>query len=113
MTETTPLPCSLEEVCRDICTTFALLGFSSSEAISLCLFVCLFVYLQGHFASAPPIRTPYRTPKTCRPGQQPAPAVRNRILGTPDYLAPEILLGHEHSKLVQWWYNPHELIMEC
>ena len=109
MTETAPLPCSLEEVCRDICTTFALSGFSSSEAISICLFVCL----QGHFASAPPIRTPYRTPKTCRPGQQPAPAVRSRILGTPDYLAPEILLGHEHSKLVQWWYNPHELIMEC
>ncbi|EDO28062.1 predicted protein, partial [Nematostella vectensis] len=26
-----------------------------------------------------------------------------RILGTPDYLAPEILLGHEHTEAVDWW----------
>ena len=52
-----------------------------------------------NFTSAPTIRTPYRTPKSCRRGHRSqSSAPKNRILGTPDYLAPEILLGHEHSK---------------
>lgn len=54
---------------------------------------------QWHHTSAPVMRTPLRTPKSCRRGNRPhASPPKNRILGTPDYLAPEILLGHEHSK---------------
>lgn len=56
---------------------------------------------QWHHTSAPLIRTPLRTPKSCRRGNRPASSPpKNRILGTPDYLAPEILLGNEHSKLL-------------
>lgn len=56
---------------------------------------------QWHHTSAPIMRTPFRTPKSCRRGNRPhASPPKNRILGTPDYLAPEILLGHEHSKCV-------------
>ena len=56
---------------------------------------------QWHHTSAPIMRTPFRTPKSCRRGNRPHPSPpKNRILGTPDYLAPEILLGHEHSKFV-------------
>ena len=55
---------------------------------------------QWHHTSAPLMRTPFRTPKSCRRGNRPPSSPpRNRILGTPDYLAPEILLGNEHSKL--------------
>ena len=54
---------------------------------------------QWHHTSAPLMRTPFRTPKSCRRGNRPESSPpKNRILGTPDYLAPEILLGHEHSK---------------
>lgn len=54
---------------------------------------------QWHHTSAPLIRTPFRTPKSCRRGKRPTSSPpKNRILGTPDYLAPEILLGNEHSK---------------
>lgn len=35
------------------------------------------------------IQTPYRTPKSVRR----ADAQKNRILGTPDYLSPELLLS--------------------
>lgn len=52
-----------------------------------------------HHTSAPLMRTPFRTPKSCRRGNRPQSPPKNRILGTPDYLAPEILLGNEHSKL--------------
>lgn len=56
---------------------------------------------QQHHTSAPLIRTPFRTPKSCRRGNRPPSSPpKNRILGTPDYLAPEVLLGHEHSKLL-------------
>jgi len=59
---------------------------------------------QWHHTSAPIMRTPYRTPKSCRRGNRPhASPPKNRILGTPDYLAPEILLGHEHTPAVDWW----------
>jgi len=39
--------------------------------------------------------TPYRTPKSVRRGK---PSSEHRILGTPDYLAPELLLHQEHGK---------------
>ncbi|XP_060048325.1 serine/threonine-protein kinase greatwall isoform X4 [Erinaceus europaeus] len=50
--------------------------------------------------------TPYRTPKSVRRGA--APVDDGRILGTPDYLAPELLLGRAHGFLksgpaVDWW----------
>ncbi|CAL1266255.1 unnamed protein product [Larinioides sclopetarius] len=40
-------------------------------------------------------RTPFRTPKSVRRG--PEPDSNERILGTPDYLAPELLLRKEHN----------------
>ncbi|KAG8443301.1 hypothetical protein GDO86_011915 [Hymenochirus boettgeri] len=45
--------------------------------------------------------TPYRTPKTVRRGGV-APE-NERILGTPDYLAPELLLRKSHGPAVDWW----------
>ncbi|XP_070564918.1 serine/threonine-protein kinase greatwall-like isoform X2 [Ptychodera flava] len=44
---------------------------------------------------------PLRTPKTCRRGPDVEKA--DRILGTPDYLAPELLLQKQHGKEVDWW----------
>ncbi|KAL9979472.1 hypothetical protein ACROYT_G017143 [Oculina patagonica] len=59
---------------------------------------------QWHHTSAPLMRTPFRTPKSCRRGNRPPTSPpKNRILGTPDYLAPEILLGNEHTPAVDWW----------
>lgn len=48
--------------------------------------------------------TPYRTPKSVRRGGQ-AGTNRSddRILGTPDYLAPELLLRQGHGPAVDWW----------
>ncbi|XP_057333999.1 serine/threonine-protein kinase greatwall [Microplitis mediator] len=43
--------------------------------------------------------TPYRTPKSVRRGDK----SDNRILGTPDYLAPELLLKQGHGAAVDWW----------
>ncbi|XP_059951413.1 serine/threonine-protein kinase greatwall isoform X3 [Mesoplodon densirostris] len=45
--------------------------------------------------------TPYRTPKSVRRGA--APVDDGRILGTPDYLAPELLLIRVHGPAVDWW----------
>lgn len=45
--------------------------------------------------------TPYRTPKSVRRGT--APMEGERILGTPDYLAPELLLSKAHGHAVDWW----------
>lgn len=45
-------------------------------------------------------RTPYRTPKSVKRGQW---SSDQRILGTPDYLAPELLLRKGHSCAVDWW----------
>ncbi|XP_071416700.1 serine/threonine-protein kinase greatwall isoform X3 [Pithys albifrons albifrons] len=45
--------------------------------------------------------TPYRTPKSVRRGA--APVEGERILGTPDYLAPELLLAKPHGSAVDWW----------
>lgn len=47
------------------------------------------------------IQTPLRTPKSMpRPRRKQEPT---RILGTPDYLAPELLKGESHGKEVDWW----------
>ncbi|XP_035577816.1 serine/threonine-protein kinase greatwall-like isoform X4 [Zalophus californianus] len=45
--------------------------------------------------------TPYRTPKSVRRGA--APVDDGRIPGTPDYLAPALLLGRAHGPAVDWW----------
>ncbi|XP_064188576.1 serine/threonine-protein kinase greatwall [Anguilla rostrata] len=45
--------------------------------------------------------TPFRTPKSVRRG--PAPVEGGAVLGTPDYLAPELLLGKPHDYMVDWW----------
>ncbi|KAJ8735520.1 hypothetical protein PYW07_007140 [Mythimna separata] len=44
--------------------------------------------------------TPYRTPKSVRRGNL---VSDEKILGTPDYLAPELLLGQGHGPAVDWW----------
>ncbi|XP_075217328.1 serine/threonine-protein kinase greatwall isoform X2 [Lycorma delicatula] len=44
--------------------------------------------------------TPFRTPRSVRYGKQPSD---QRILGTPDYLAPELLLKQGHGSAVDWW----------
>ncbi|XP_070073556.1 serine/threonine-protein kinase greatwall isoform X2 [Drosophila takahashii] len=46
------------------------------------------------------INTPFRTPKSVRRG---ARVSNERILGTPDYLAPELLLKQGHGAAVDWW----------
>uniref|UniRef100_A0A8C4HST1 Serine/threonine-protein kinase greatwall n=1 Tax=Dicentrarchus labrax TaxID=13489 RepID=A0A8C4HST1_DICLA len=45
--------------------------------------------------------TPFRTPKSVRRGGLPVEGAP--ILGTPDYLAPELLLGKPHDCMVDWW----------
>ncbi|XP_063703839.1 LOW QUALITY PROTEIN: serine/threonine-protein kinase greatwall [Culicoides brevitarsis] len=45
-------------------------------------------------------KTPYRTPKSVRRGEM---VSDERILGTPDYLAPELLLMQGHGPAVDWW----------
>ncbi|XP_048862077.1 serine/threonine-protein kinase greatwall isoform X2 [Brienomyrus brachyistius] len=45
--------------------------------------------------------TPFRTPKSVRRG--PEPVEGGPLLGTPDYLAPELLLGKPHDFMVDWW----------
>uniref|UniRef100_A0A8C5Q1P3 Serine/threonine-protein kinase greatwall n=1 Tax=Leptobrachium leishanense TaxID=445787 RepID=A0A8C5Q1P3_9ANUR len=47
------------------------------------------------------VDTPYRTPKSVRRGG--AQIDNEKILGTPDYLAPELLLGRSHNPAVDWW----------
>lgn len=43
-------------------------------------------------------KTPFKTPRSVRRGRPPVEE-EERILGTPDYLAPEILLRKSHGKL--------------
>ncbi|CAH1787723.1 unnamed protein product, partial [Owenia fusiformis] len=47
--------------------------------------------------------TPFRTPKSVRRGPAPEKEDDKRILGTPDYLAPELLLQKDHGPEVDWW----------
>lgn len=48
--------------------------------------------------------TPFRTPKSVRRGAQGnLNRSDDRILGTPDYLAPELLLKQGHGPAVDWW----------
>ncbi|KAJ8670480.1 hypothetical protein QAD02_001739 [Eretmocerus hayati] len=48
--------------------------------------------------------TPFRTPKSVRRGTQGGGnRSDDRILGTPDYLAPELLLRQGHGPAVDWW----------
>ncbi|XP_060104310.1 serine/threonine-protein kinase greatwall [Heteronotia binoei] len=56
------------------------------------------VYQTPHQGNAD---TPYRTPKSVRRGA--APVEGECILGTPDYLAPELLLAKAHGSAVDWW----------
>ncbi|CAL4067640.1 unnamed protein product, partial [Meganyctiphanes norvegica] len=48
-------------------------------------------------------QTPLRAPKSVRRGGQPQTGTQSRILGTPDYLAPELLIRLGHSTAVDWW----------
>ena len=52
----------------------------------------------------PDMATPFRTPKSVK-GKKMIQENNNaeRILGTPDYLAPELLLRLPHSYEVDWW----------
>lgn len=45
-------------------------------------------------------KAPFRTPKSVRRGEI---VSDERILGTPDYLAPELLLMQGHGPSVDWW----------
>ncbi|XP_059082263.1 serine/threonine-protein kinase greatwall-like isoform X2 [Tigriopus californicus] len=45
--------------------------------------------------------TPFRTPKSLK--KSTGSIMRERILGTPDYLAPELLLHQPHTEAVDWW----------
>ncbi|KAK7061137.1 hypothetical protein SK128_026711 [Halocaridina rubra] len=47
--------------------------------------------------------TPLRAPKSVRRGARPPIESGSRILGTPDYLAPELLLRLGHGPAVDWW----------
>ncbi|XP_551171.5 serine/threonine-protein kinase greatwall [Anopheles gambiae] len=81
-----------ESVMSPICTTGATAGCDSTA---------------GGDAIGPAIentpkavKTPFRTPKSVRR----APLGSDeRILGTPDYLAPELLLQQGHGPAVDWW----------
>ena len=48
-------------------------------------------------------KTPFRTPKSVRRGCEPHSISNERVLGTPDYLAPELLLVKKHGPEVDWW----------
>ncbi|XP_058467188.1 serine/threonine-protein kinase greatwall [Malaya genurostris] len=63
--------------------------------------ICTGVSLTANLENTPkPSKTPYRTPKSVRR----APIDSDeRILGTPDYLAPELLLQQGHGPAVDWW----------
>uniref|UniRef100_A0A1A9W4F5 Serine/threonine-protein kinase greatwall n=1 Tax=Glossina brevipalpis TaxID=37001 RepID=A0A1A9W4F5_9MUSC len=47
------------------------------------------------------LNTPFRTPKSVRRGGNRQSS--EKILGTPDYLAPELLMRQGHGPAVDWW----------
>merc|ERR1712080_749199 len=47
-------------------------------------------------------QTPFRTPKSCTRGKIHL-TEKKKVRGTPDYLAPEILLEHGHGFPVDMW----------
>ena len=51
----------------------------------------------------PGLPTPLRTPKSVQRVGRAGEEAGTRLLGTPDYLAPELLLGREHGRAVDWW----------
>jgi serine/threonine protein kinase len=57
--------------------------------------------MQEAAAVVPPLPAPSteeaRRPETCMPRQ------RYSVVGTPDYLAPEVILATGHDKAVDWW----------
>lgn len=62
-----------------------------------------------------PKLTPYRTPKSLRKGKR---ASDGRILGTPYYLAPELIQGMEHGNyynieinliITKWYFTTHRI----
>ena len=59
--------------------------------------VIYLIYLQTPGA-AQLKQTPFRTPKSIRRRSSVAMEEDHRILGTPDYLAPELLLQKDHGK---------------
>lgn len=63
--------------------------------------ICTGISLTNNVDNTPKtVKTPYRTPKSVRR----APLGSDeRILGTPDYLAPELLLQQGHGPAVDWW----------
>ncbi|XP_053682408.1 serine/threonine-protein kinase greatwall [Sabethes cyaneus] len=63
--------------------------------------ICTGISLSTNVEDTPKtVKTPYRTPKSVRR----APLGSDeRILGTPDYLAPELLLQQGHGPAVDWW----------
>ncbi|XP_058812547.1 serine/threonine-protein kinase greatwall [Topomyia yanbarensis] len=63
--------------------------------------ICTGISLTANMENTPkPVKTPYRTPKSVR--RVPIDS-DERILGTPDYLAPELLLQQGHGPAVDWW----------
>jgi len=58
---------------------------------------------QNHVSGSPisPPLTPFRTPKSV--ARKAGGQSDGRILGTPDYLAPELLLRKAHDSGVDWW----------
>nr|XP_014290111.1 serine/threonine-protein kinase greatwall isoform X2 [Halyomorpha halys] len=47
------------------------------------------------------MKTPHRTPKSVK-GKS-CTSSSNRVVGTPDYLAPELLISTQHGLEVDWW----------
>ncbi|XP_007899355.2 serine/threonine-protein kinase greatwall [Callorhinchus milii] len=91
-----PTGMSLDSVDMSVCT-----GTTTPAQVNAASRVLL--RAAGTYQTPQPanVQTPYRTPKSVRRGQ--APTEEDRILGTPDYLAPELLLQIPHGPAVDWW----------
>ena len=86
----------------------------------ICLFQKDFTYSR---TPGPTMKTPYRTPKSVRRRPLSQSQSEGRVLGTPDYLAPELLLGKRHGEntnrrmfggeLVSSEKNDHRYWLSC